>query len=292
MQVTIDPGSGFCFGVQRAVETAERELKDRSSLPCLGDIVHNEREVKRLSELGLSTISADALDQIHDSPVLIRAHGEPPEIYRKAALLGIDLVDATCPIVLRLQEKVREAAEELKAKNGQVVIFGKEGHAEVKALCGHANGLAIVVGPSGDLSGIDFTRPVRIFSQTTMNRHDFQAVAARIRKEMEGNAGVPLPDFRAFDTVCGQVSSRSARLKEFATSFDVIIFVSGKESSNGRILFETCRSVNPRTYLVSGALDLDNVWFEHARNAGVCGATSTPKWLMQEVADRIEEIDG
>ncbi len=291
MQVTIDPGSGFCFGVRRAVETAERTLQVQPVLSCLGDIVHNDREVARLQELGLSAISHEELESLSNTTVMIRAHGEPPETYRRAGVQNIHLIDATCPIVLRLQEKVRAAAEEMEAKNGQVVIFGKEGHAEVVALCGHAGQRAIVIGGPDDLSRIDFKRPVRLFSQTTMPRERFHSITAQIRQLTEAAQG-DASDFVSRDTVCSQVANRADALKAFSSMFDVVVFVSGRKSSNGLVLFEACRSANPRSHRISDAAELDPAWFVDAETAGVCGATSTPSWLMAEVAKKIGDYHG
>jgi len=292
VQVTIDPGSGFCFGVRHAIEAAERGLQDPRPLYCLGDIVHNDREVKRLKDLGLSAITADKMEQVRGARVMIRAHGEPPETYRLAERNRIELTDATCPIVLKLQEKVREAAAEMEEKNGQLVLYGKEGHAEVVALCGHAGGKAIVAGGAEDLHKIDYSRPVRLFSQTTMSVEGFRDLASRIRNRMEEMAGGHPADFREHDTVCRKVANRATALKEFAAAFDVVIFVSGKKSSNGKVLFEACREANPRSRMVADASELDPAWFHGVVTAGVCGATSTPCWLMEEVAGRIRTWHG
>ena len=290
MQVTIDPHSGFCFGVVHAIEVAERELRENPVLYCLGDIVHNSREVNRLKEKGLVIISHEQLSDLHDCRVLIRAHGEPPETYQTASANRIELIDATCPIVLTLQSVIHSGYLEMLPENGQVVIYGSEGHAEVNALKGQTNGTAIVIDHENDLSKLDFSRPVRLYSQTTKRVDGFQNFVKMIRERMvEVSAGRPV-DFEWHDSICRQVSNRTARLREFAARFDVVLFVSGKKSSNGKILYQACRDVNPETYLVSGFDDVNPAWFANAQTAGICGATSTPGWLMEEIAAEIQKI--
>jgi 4-hydroxy-3-methylbut-2-en-1-yl diphosphate reductase len=290
MTVTIDPHSGFCFGVVHAIHVAERELQKTSTLYCLGDIVHNNMEVNRLREKGLVIISHEDLGNLRNCKVMIRAHGEPPETYQTALRNNIELVDASCPIVLNLQNEVRQGYEEVSAKNGQIVIYGKEGHAEVNGLKGQTNGEAIIVGDENDLEKIDFTRPVRLYSQTTKSVDGFRKIVRRISERMkESRPGAEI-DFRWNDSICRQVSNRSSQLKDFARDFDAIVFVSGKKSSNGMILFQVCREINPSSYFVSDRSELQKGWFEGIRSVGVCGATSTPMWLMEEVAEAIHSM--
>ncbi|MCX6243128.1 MAG: 4-hydroxy-3-methylbut-2-enyl diphosphate reductase [Bacteroidetes bacterium] len=287
MDVTIDPNSGFCFGVVYAIEIAERELAGGNKLYCLGDIVHNNMEVNRLKEMGLIIIGHDELDQLHDCKVLIRAHGEPPETYRIALKNNLQLLDASCPIVLNLQNEIRYGFQEIQEKEGQVVIYGKEGHAEVNGLRGQTMGKAIVIGSEDDLDKIDFAKPVHLYAQTTKSIEGFHAIVETIRLRMEKARPGSAADFRWNDTICRQVSNRSGKLREFAAKFDVVIFVSGKKSSNGMILYDECREINPDTFLVSGPDELKKEWFKNAGKVGVCGATSTPMWLMEEVAAQI-----
>ncbi len=290
MTVTIDPHSGFCFGVVHAIDVAERELKKTPELYCLGDIVHNNMEVNRLREKGLVIISHEDLAGLRDCKVMIRAHGEPPETYQTALRNNIELVDASCPIVLNLQNEVRQGYEEVSARNGQVVIYGKTGHAEVNGLKGQTNGRAIIVGDEADLSMIDFTRPVRLYSQTTKSVEGFNRIVRLIGERMKAAKPEEEPDFRWSDSICRQVSNRSNQLREFSSNYDAVVFVSGKKSSNGMILYEACREINPRTYLVSDKSELRREWFNDTESVGVCGATSTPMWLMEEVAAGIRSI--
>jgi len=291
MNVTIDPDSGFCFGVVYAIEIAERELAKSDNLFCLGDIVHNNMEVKRLKDMGLIIIEHDELDRLHDCRVLIRAHGEPPETYRIALKNNLELIDASCPIVLNLQNEIRYGFEEMQDKGGQIVIYGKEGHAEVNGLRGQTLGKAIVIGNEDDLGKIDFTRPVHLYAQTTKSVSGFHAIVEMIRQRMEAAAPGGKIDFRWNDTICRQVSNRSGKLVEFARKFETVIFVSGKKSSNGMILYQVCKDVNPGTHLVSGKEDIQKEWFSGVDNVGVCGATSTPMWLMEEVAAEIRTLN-
>lgn len=290
MEITVDANSGFCFGVVHAIDVAERELSESPRLYCLGDIVHNNMEVTRLKNLGLEIITREELRDLHDCRVMIRAHGEPPETYRVALENNIELIDASCPIVLNLQNSIREGYLEMEKRNGQIVIYGKEGHAEVNGLKGQTNGSAIVVGDLNDLDLIDFSRPVRLYSQTTKSAEGFDELVQIIREKMTLNSiGQPI-DFEWRDSICRQVSNRSGHLRDFAARFDLIIFVSGKKSSNGMILFQVCRDVNPRTYLVSGPADVEPSWFTGIHSIGICGATSTPMWLMEEIAREIGQM--
>ena len=276
MEVIIDEHAGYCFGVVKAIGAAEQELRSNGSLYCLGDIVHNSAEVERLKREGLQVIDHSQLAQLNDSKVLIRAHGEPPETYRIAASRGITLVDATCPIVLALQQRIRRGYDEMRQAGGQVVIFGKPGHAEVVGLTGQTDGTAIIVSSPDDISAIDFTRPIRLYSQTTKSREEYRRLISNIE------ACHPV-DFVAYDTVCNRVANRAKELEEFARGVDVLLFVAGANSSNGHYLFEYCRNVHPRTYLIGSAAELQPQWTQDACRVGISGATSTPRWLMEEV---------
>ncbi|MEI6434691.1 MAG: 4-hydroxy-3-methylbut-2-enyl diphosphate reductase [Bacteroidota bacterium] len=290
MQVTIDSNSGFCFGVVYAIEVAERELLKNPKLYCLGDIVHNNMEVTRLRQLGLEIINHADLGNMYDCKVMIRAHGEPPETYRIALKNNIELIDASCPIVLHLQNVIQQGYIEMTEKNGQIVIYGKEGHAEVNGLKGQTNGTAIVIGDINDLYQIDFTRPVRFYSQTTKSVEGFHEIVTVIRRQMETFSNGKPVDFEWNDSICRQVSNRSQHLREFAARFDLVIFVSGKKSSNGMILYHVCLDVNPLTYLVSSMAEVETQWFAGMKSVGICGATSTPMWLMEEIGEVIRKI--
>jgi 4-hydroxy-3-methylbut-2-enyl diphosphate reductase len=291
MNVIIDKFSGFCFGVVHAIEAAERELAESNQLYCLGDIVHNGMEVKRLVDKGLKIISHEEFTALSDCKVLIRAHGEPPETYRIAKENNITLIDASCPIVLKLQNKIRKGYEDMMAVNGQIVIYGKLGHAEVNGLVGQTDNTAIVVDKDEDIEKIDFSRPLRLYSQTTKSIDGLarvtEIITERIKKQNQNQDGF---DFISNDTICRQVSNRSKELKNFSMNFEVIIFVSGKKSSNGIFLFNLCKSVNDRTYLVSEPSEIDKNWFNNVENVGICGATSTPMWLMEQIANIIREF--
>lgn len=290
MTITIDPHSGFCFGVVHAIEVAERELKENGKLYCLGDIVHNNMEVDRLKDLGLVIIGQDDFKNLTDCKVLIRAHGEPPETYQIALQNNITLIDASCPIVLNLQSEIRQAFLEMQEKNGQIVIYGKKGHAEVNGLKGQTNDKAIIISDKKEIDKIDFRRPIRFFAQTTMNLEGFHQIVGTINERVKMENPEEKPDFVWNDTICRQVANRSGSLKDFAPRFDVVIFVSGRKSSNGMYLYELCKSVNPATYFVSGKNELQKDWFDGQMNVGVCGATSTPVWLMEEVGEEIRKI--
>lgn len=286
MRVEIDEQSGFCFGVVKAITTAEEWLRTKEgAVWCLGDIVHNRVEVNRLERLGLQTVGHDRLPELAGRCVLIRAHGEPPATYEAARRYGIELVDATCPVVAKLQERVRRAWEEMRRVDGQVVLLGKPGHAEVVGLTGQTNEEAIVIESETDLERIDFGRPICLLSQTTQSLALFNAIRDEILRRAERPEAVTV-----HDTICRQVSNRNPHLREFAARFDAVIFVSGSKSSNGKALYEVCRGANPRTYKVEEASELRREWFEGIGSVGVCGATSTPKWLMQRVADAIAAL--
>lgn len=290
MKIEIDTRSGFCFGVINAIQTAEQQIKSDGELYCLGDIVHNEQEVARLEALGLKVISHNQLKDIKSKRVLIRAHGEPPSTYSNAKQKGIEIVDATCPVVLKLQQRVHKAWQEMKAVNGTIVIYGKKGHAEVVGLAGQTNKEAVVVESVNDLDSINYTAPVTVFSQTTKEPEIFVQIVGEIRNRMSNYySGENLP-LKVNNTICGQVANRKKELADFSAKHDVVIFVSGIKSSNGKMLFEACRQANPRTHFVSEPEELKAEWFANAENVGIGGATSTPQWLMEKVAKKIDEI--
>lgn len=285
MNITIDQESGFCFGVVFAIQMAEAELDVSGTLYCLGDIVHNNMEVDRLTKKGLKIINHDQFRELKDCKVLIRAHGEPPETYETAIRNNIELIDASCPVVLKLQNRVRTSYEEVKENNGQVVIYGEPGHAEVNGLVGQTGGEAIIVTDEHDLDKIDYNRPVYLFSQTTKSTVGFQKIQEAIEKRVHDFRGVrEVGELIANDTICRQVSNREPQLERFAARFDVIVFVSGKKSSNGKALYEVCKRVNPRTHFISEVSEIQDSWFDGAEEIGICGATSTPMWLMEDVA--------
>lgn len=291
MKVEIDNRSGFCFGVQNAVKIAENALLKGEKVFSLGPIVHNDKEVERLSDLGLVSIDHDQFRKLRDCKVLIRAHGEPPETYEQARENNIEIIEATCPIVKKLQSRIREVWLASKDNNGQVVIYGKAGHAEVIGLLGQTNNEGILISSAADLNKIDFSRPVFLFSQTTMDAKEYRKIREIITENMKKtNPDNLIINLKAFNTVCGQVSNREPHLKEFAGKHDIIIFVSGHESSNGRMLYTVCKSVNPDTYFVSAVDEIELSWFRNKEFAGVCGATSTPKWLIEQVRDFVSAI--
>ena len=290
LKITVDPKSGFCFGVVYAIEMAENILKEDNKLYCLGDIVHNNREVDRLNNLGLEIIDHKRLSELNDCKVLIRAHGEPPSTYEIALKNNIELLDASCPVVLKLQHQIKEGYETIKKIDGQVIIYGKEGHAEVTGLVGQTNGEAIIVTTKEDISKIDFEKPIYIYSQTTKSPKAFQYIVDEIKKELiDLGKDVDLK-FVVHDTLCRQVSGREPQLKTFASENDVIVFVSGTKSSNGKMLFLSCKEQNKQSYFVSDTKEIDENWFKNSNSVGICGATSTPRWLMDEVADHIKQI--
>jgi 4-hydroxy-3-methylbut-2-en-1-yl diphosphate reductase len=288
MVVEIDEKSGFCFGVQNAVEIAEEALKKGEKVFSLGQIVHNEIEVERLMKLGLEAITYSQFRKIRNSKVLIRAHGEPPETYRIAEQNNLTIIEATCPIVKKLQSRIHKTWINSQNKNDQVVIFGKEGHAEVIGLMGHTDNGAILTNGKDNLDMIDYTKDIHLYSQTTMSPSDYNALTRLIRDRIR-QAGVDDPDkhLHINRTICGQVSNRQPALISFSKKHDVIIFVSGKESSNGRFLFTVCKNVNPNAWFISSPEELDPKWFRGYSSTGVCGATSTPRWLIERVRDRI-----
>ncbi len=286
MKVTIDDNSGFCFGVVYAIQMAEDELSDSGQLYCLGDIVHNDIEVKRLTDKGLKIINHEDLQHLHDCTVLIRAHGEPPETYLTALKNNIQLLDASCPVVLKLQNRVKVAYDKNSSDKAQIVIYGIPGHAEVNGLMGQTNKEAIIITTENDLEKIDFTKPIILFSQTTKSTDKFYQIKELIeqRAAAVGNTSV-----LSNDTICRQVSNREPQLEKFSQKHDVIIFVGGKKSSNGKVLYQVCKNANAKSFFISSIEELQDEWFANCESVGICGATSTPMWLMEEVADTIRK---
>ncbi len=287
MQVEIDSNSGFCFGVVTAITKAEEELAKAGSLYCLGDIVHNAGEVERLRLKGLQTITHAELENLHDVNVLLRAHGEPPATYATACRNNVRIIDATCPVVLQLQHRIKKVySEGLEAeRNGGrkplIVIYGKNGHAEVNGLVGQTNGEAVVIQDIGEIDKIDLGRDIILYSQTTKSLQGFREVVEEIKRRKTTGK------FEYFDTICRQVANRMEKMREFAANHEVVIFVSGAKSSNGKVLYEKCREVNPHTYLIYDETQLDPEWTRNTRSVGICGATSTPLWLMEKVKDAL-----
>ena len=285
-QVEIDVDSGFCFGVVTAIRKAEEELDKSGTLYCLGDIVHNAKEVERLRLKGLVTITHQELEKLHDVKVLLRAHGEPPSTYELARRNNIEIIDATCPVVLQLQRRIKKDYDAAKEENTSptILIYGKHGHAEVNGLVGQTNGEAIVIPDLESLKGVDLSRDILLYSQTTKSVEGFEDVVRWINgHKKEGS-------FRFFDTICRQVSGRMDKIHDFASRHDVVIFVSGAKSSNGKVLFAECKKINPSSYLIGDETEFCDEWIEGARSIGVCGATSTPAWLMKRVADHIRSV--
>lgn len=280
MIVEIDKKSGFCFGVINAIRAAENELNDSEYLYCLGDIVHNGKEVERLEKKGLKTISKEEYFNLKNCKVLIRAHGEPPETYEYAKENNIELIDATCPVVLTLQEKVKRSFEMKVGQQGQLVIYGKKGHAEIEGLNGQTGYNAIVIESKDEIEKIDTSRPVSFYSQTTKRIEDFNEIAGLIRTKMQPEVPVEIKD-----TICRQVSNRVPNLKMFSKNYDLILFVAGRKSSNGQYLFSICKEENPKSFIISRTDEIQKEWFSGVNSVGICGATSTPNWLMEEVAD-------
>ena len=283
MFVEIDKGSGFCFGVVNAIKHAEEELQQGGELACLGDIVHNSQEVKRLQNKGLKTIDHKQLKLMKPSKVLLRAHGEPPSTYQIAKENNIKIIDATCPVVLQLQKKIFKEFSASAPQKVQIVIYGKIGHAEVNGLVGQTSGKAIVIEKIEDLDQLDFDKDICLFSQTTMSLNSFREIVESIAKRISRDVA-----FRYFDTICRQVANRMPQIKEFSGRHDLILFVAGKKSSNGKVLFEECQKANPNTHLISDPQEINPKWFQNVQSTGVCGATSTPKWLMESVAEAVK----
>ena len=284
MNIQIDPNSGFCFGVEEAIKRAEEELKKGNKIYCLGQIVHNEMEVKRLEAMGMITLSYDEFKQIKDVDVLLRAHGEPPETYKTAKKNNINLIDATCPIVTKFQKKVKKIHDESK-NNEQIVIYGKKSHPEVIGLAGQIGYNAIIIETEEDIENIDLNKPVRLYSQTTKSIQAYKKISGLIKKKLE--AKVNPANLKINNTLCGQVSGREPKLIEFAKKHDAIIFVSGKKSSNGKMLFNICKEVNKNAHFISSVKEINPEWLKEAHSIGICGATSTPKWLMKKIKEAV-----
>lgn len=291
IKVTIDQNSGYCFGVEFAIQMAEDEMEHEERLYCLGDIVHNDMEVQRLYNKGLRIINRDDLSNLKDCKVLIRAHGEPPETYEMALKNNIELVDASCPVVLKLQNRIKHSYDKMVDSNGQVVIYGQKGHAEVVGLAGQTKEEAIIVTTEEDLQQIDFSRPVTLYSQTTKSTKGFYKIKELIESQMKITNGLKAVEFNANDSICRQVSNREPHLLKFARLHDVIIFVSGKKSSNGKALFSVCKSENERSFFIENESEIERSWFKSSDSVGICGATSTPMWLMENVAKHIEQFN-
>ncbi len=287
IQIEIDHGSGFCFGVTTAIKKAEEELAKGGTLYCLGDIVHNGMEVERLHEQGLITINHEQLKELHDVKVLLRAHGEPPETYEIARQNNIEIIDATCPVVLQLQKRIKKQYEcneedNNTEENRQIVIFGKNGHAEVLGLVGQTRSKAIVIEKFDDVKLLDFNRNIYLYSQTTKSLDEFHHIIEYIQEHIAKEA-----EFKSFDTICRQVANRMPNISTFASRHDVVLFVSGRKSSNGKVLFHECKRVNANSFQIESAKEINMSWFDGVSTVGICGATSTPKWLMEECRDYI-----
>lgn len=283
IKVEIDEGSGFCFGVTTAIKKAEKELQEDKRLYCLGDIVHNGKECERLRQMGLQTIDHEQFDRLQNAKVLLRAHGEPPVTYEQAQKNHIEIIDATCPVVLQLQKRIKR---EYDSTNGraQIVIFGKKGHAEVLGLVGQTQGQAIVLEKPEDVQQLDFNRDIRLYSQTTKSLEDFRKIVAYIQEHIS-----PEASFKYYDTICRQVANRMPNIRAFAAKHDLILFVCGKKSSNGKVLFNECCKVNPNSYMIDNVKDIDFSKLKGISSVGICGATSTPKWLMEACKEAIEK---
>lgn len=287
MRIDIDPYSGFCFGVTAAIEKAEEELATGQSLHCLGDIVHNSAEMQRLSHKGLKTITHSDLERLSDTRVLLRAHGEPPETYRIAASRNITIVDATCPVVLKLQQRIKKDYDDSAASGRplQIVIYGQPGHAEVNGLVGQTKGTATVVEGPSQLDRLDMSTDIALYSQTTKSVEGFKEIIRFIEERKK-----PETRFKYYDTICRQVAHRVQLLKEFAGTHDVVLFVAGTKSSNGKVLYGHCKNVNERTYLIADPSEIKREWFQGAESIGICGATSTPRWLMEATASALTDL--
>ncbi|MDR0798979.1 MAG: 4-hydroxy-3-methylbut-2-enyl diphosphate reductase [Dysgonamonadaceae bacterium] len=280
--IEIDQDSGFCFGVVNAIQNAEKELMQEEELYCLGDIVHNNQEVARLQKKGMKTITHDDLRALQDKKVLLRAHGEPPSTYQLAAQNRIRMIDATCPVVLQLQKKIQKHYQNLPPNDSQIVILGKIGHAEVNGLVGQTEGHALIIEKKEDLDQLDFGKAIYLFSQTTMSLDDFKEIVAEIQSRMQ-----PGVTFQFYDTICRRVANRIPNIRRFAAKHDLILFVAGEKSSNGKVLLREAQKANPNTFLIAGPEDVNAVLLSDNQSIGICGATSTPKWLMEAVAERV-----
>ena len=283
MEIEIDNGSGFCFGVTTAIRKAEEELEQGSTLYCLGDIVHNGMECERLKGLGLVTINHEDMLELHDVKVLLRAHGEPPETYELARRNHIEIIDATCPVVLQLQKRIKKQYDE--SRTSQIVIFGKRGHAEVLGLVGQTQSNAIVIENFDEVKRLDFTRDIYLYSQTTKSLDEYHRIIDYIQSHISSGA-----TFKSFDTICRSVANRMPNISQFASRHDLILFVCGRKSSNGKVLYNECLRVNPNTHLVEDAHEIEPSWLDGIQSVGICGATSTPRWLMEQCRDAIQQL--
>ena len=287
MVIEIDSGSGFCFGVTRAISKAEETLQEDGRLFCLGDIVHNGKECDRLQRMGLTTINHEQFREVRNAKVLLRAHGEPPSTYSQAEKNQVEIIDATCPVVLHLQERIKKEYLADTMHQKQIVIFGKNGHAEVLGLVGQTDGNAIVIESPAEVEKLDFDRDISLYSQTTKSLDTFRQTVEYIQERISKKA-----TFTYYDTICRQVANRMPHIREFASRHDVVIFVCGRKSSNGRVLYDECRNVNSRSYMIDSASEISLDWLQECQSIGICGATSTPKWLMEECKVRIEQLLG
>ena len=282
INVEIDEHSGFCFGVTTAIRKAEEELQRGAPLYCLGDIVHNGMECERLREMGLIAINHEEFAELHNVRVLLRAHGEPPETYETARINNIEIIDATCPVVLNIQKRIKQEYTTAKAEAKQIVIYGQKGHAEVLGLVGQTDGSAIVIESIKEIDRIDFTRNIYLYSQTTKSLDEFRLIVETIKQRI-----APEVEFHYYDTICRQVSNRLDNIRRFAASHDLIFFVCGKKSSNGKVLYQECLKANPNSYHIEGSHEIDFTLIKDSQSIGICGATSTPKWLMEECKNEI-----
>ena len=283
MIIEIDDGSGFCFGVTTAIKKAEEELAKGEKLYCLGDIVHNGMECDRLRDMGLITINHDEMRQLHNAKVLLRAHGEPPETYELARKNNIEIIDATCPVVLKLQKRIKEQYDENNER--QIVIFGKKGHAEVLGLVGQTQSKAIVIESSDEVTKLDFSRDIYLYSQTTKSLDEFNSIIEYIQTHIS-----PSATFKSFDTICRSVANRMPNISKFAAKHNLILFVCGRKSSNGKVLYNECLRVNPNSHLIEDPNEIDPSWLEGIDSVGICGATSTPRWLMEQCSEAIQKM--
>lgn len=284
MIIEIDNGSGFCFGVTTAIRKAEEELNTAGHLYCLGDIVHNSNEVERLKQKGLETITHDQMRELKDVKVLLRAHGEPPETYEIARLNNIEIIDATCPVVLQLQRRINKSYNEEGDESPQIVIYGKRGHAEVNGLVGQTQGNALVIENINEIDKIDFDRDIYLYSQTTKSLEEFKTLVEEIKKRIGSNV-----EFKSYDTICRSVANRIPQIRQFASRHELILFVCGSKSSNGKILFAECHDANPNSHMISNENEIDPAWLVGKQSIGICGATSTPRWLMNQVKNYVEQ---
>jgi 4-hydroxy-3-methylbut-2-enyl diphosphate reductase len=283
MKIEIDNGSGFCSGVTTAIKKAEEELAKGVTLYCLGDIVHNGMECERLQKLGLITINHDDMRELHDVKVLLRAHGEPPETYELARKNNIEIIDATCPVVLKLQQRIKAQYSSLPSP--QIVIFGKKGHAEVLGLVGQTHSNAIVIESFDEVESLDFSRDIYLYSQTTKSLDEYRRIIEYIQEHISPDA-----IFKSFDTICRSVANRMPSISQFAAHHDLILFVCGRKSSNGKVLFNECKRINPNSHLIEDPDEIQPEWLDGKKSVGICGATSTPKWLMEQCRDAIQEM--